>query len=114
MTPDEISIIAAAIAAEMKHPPVVLDWGALRLPEFTTGQTRPECSALAEVDAFKLLVIANVRYRGSMAQLVRTAVQKYLAEKWPQTVAELKAIAARENLTIEECLSRIADGTLKL
>jgi hypothetical protein len=117
MTPDEIDQIADAVVARLADAARVdaggIDWSQIRYPEFTAGQLRPECSDLGEMPAFKVMVSARLKYKGSAAQLIRTAVMKYLRELWKIDIDAARPIAAREGLTLEECMSRIADGTLK-
>jgi hypothetical protein len=117
MTPEEIDAVAEALADKLTARAAVdshgIDWGLIRYPDFTAGQLRPECSDLGEMATFKALVAARLKYKGSMAQLLRTAVAMYLREMWGQDINAARPLAAREGITLEECLTRIATGTLK-
>lgn len=117
MTPEDRTAIAQEVVRLLREEnatPDKLDWSKIRFPEFTAGQKRPESSNLEGMAAFKLVVLATLNYGGgSMAQLVRTAIALYVKDKWECGVENARVIAAREGLTVEETLTRIADGTLK-
>lgn len=117
MTPEDRTAIAQEVVRLLREESADsdrLDWSQIRFPEFTAGQRRPESSNLEGMAAFKLVVLATLNYGGgSMAQLVRTAIALYVKAKWECGVDNARVIAAREGLTVEEALSRIADGSLK-
>jgi len=119
MTPEDRTAIAKEVVRLLREESPAassseVDWSKVRFPEFTAGQKRPESSNLEGMAAFKLVVLATLNYGGgSMAQLVRTAIAKYIKEKWECGVDNARVIAARENITVEEALTRIADGTLR-
>lgn len=115
MTPEETAAIAQEVVRLLREDSSGedIDWGKIRFPEFTAGQKRPESSNLEGMAAFKLVVLAVLNYGGSMAQLVRTAIALYVKAKWQCGLDNAKVIAAREGLSVEEALNRLADGTLK-
>lgn len=120
LTPDEITAIAEEVVRlqserNRQHPPLDdLDWGAIELPKVTANQRRPECGKLGESTLLMLIVLAAVEYDGSMAQMIKTAAQMYLKAKWQCGIEKLRPIAAREGISVEDAISRIANGTLKL
>jgi len=120
MTPEDRTAIAQEVVRLLREEGQspsrddgAIDWSQVRFPKFTAGQTRPESSNLEGMAAFKLVVLAVLNYGGSMAQLVRTAIAMYVKAKWQCGIDNARVLAAREGITVEEALSRIADGTLK-
>jgi len=120
LTPEDITAIAAEVvrlqAEQQKQQPPLddLDWSLITLPTVSASQRRPECGKLGESTLLMLIVLAAVEYDGSMAQLIKTAAQMYLKGKWGCGIKKLKPIAAREGVTVEEAINRIASGALKL
>lgn len=113
MTPDEIEAIARAVAKELKAAePDSIDWGAVKLTK--PANPRPQCGKLDDATWFKLQAIAAKSYEGSMAGVIKTAVMCYIRQKWARHCEDFQAIAAREEMSIEECLSQIVSGDLKL
>lgn len=115
MPPEEISALARAIAQELSqqssHQPGCVDWSRVRVD--APLNARPQCGKLDDVTHFKLTVIANILYEGSLAKVIQTAVHCYLSRTWDKHCDKFKAVAAREGITVEEYISRIVDGTLK-
>jgi hypothetical protein len=113
MTPDEIEQIADAVVARMAQQGADgVQWADVRVPK--PSSNRPPCSALDDVAMLKLTAIAAKTYGGSISGVMKTAALYYLACKWPGHVDAYRAIAAREGITLEECLSRVAAGELGL
>lgn len=118
MTPEDHAAIATEVVRLMREqqasqPNDGLDWSRVRFPDFTAGQRRPESSNLEGMAAFKLVVLSQLNYGGSMAQLVRTAIALYVKAKWGEGIENARVIAAREELSVEEVLTRLANGSLK-
>jgi hypothetical protein len=113
MTPEEISALAEAIASELQRqlPPSV-DWSQIDIG--TVSNPRPQCGKLDDLTWFKMMAIAQKTYEGSMASAIKTAVYCYLGKTWAKHVEGFQAIAAREGLTLEECLEAVVRGTLKI
>lgn len=113
MTPDEIELLAQRIAAILKESrDDGVDWS--QIPTPPPKNARPQCSDLSAPTMFKLGVIAKKDYGGSIGGVIKTAVKKYLGLNWAGHLDEFKAIAAANDLSLEETLNRIAGGTLKI
>lgn len=112
MTPDKIEAISKAVAAELKAATAPVDWSQVEL--LKPPNPRPQCGKLDDVAWFKLQAIAAKSYEGSMAGVIKTAVMCYLRQKWGHHCEDFQAIAASHELSLEECLSQVVSGELKL
>ncbi|MEM9944698.1 MAG: hypothetical protein AAF810_01355 [Cyanobacteria bacterium P01_D01_bin.36] len=114
MTPDELNALAELIAEKLKasEPNKDIQWSEIDLP--TASTKRPQCGELSDPTLFLLRAIAVKTYSGSMAELLRTAANTYLNRTWAKHLNEFKAIANTRGVTVEELLTGIVSGEIKL
>jgi len=114
MNKEDVEAIAQAVAEKLEGRigAVTLDWGRVNVD--TPINPRPQSGKLDPTTMFKLQVIANKGYEGSMASVIKTAVMCYIRSKWEKHLEDILPIAAREDISVEECLNKIVSGDIKL
>jgi hypothetical protein len=109
MNRQDIEAIAAEVAARLKSAePGRVDWDRVSIPTFPNP--RPQCGKLDPVTQFKLQAIAAKGYECSIAAVIKTAVMCYLRQKWPDHLEDFQALAAQENISVEDLLTRLVTG----
>lgn len=111
--PKKNKAIARAVVELLKSKdPDFINWDQIQIPKASTK--RPQCGTLDDISIAKMQAISEKSYEGSMAAAIKAAVADYLDQNWAKHCEDFRAIAAREGITTEECISRAIQGSIKM